>query len=86
MAENLTAGDFNYRINYERKDEFTDTFTRINKSLEKVSVLSESYKKAEKRIHALLQVVDESIILLDQKKRITNYNDAAIDLFHSNRF
>jgi nitrogen fixation/metabolism regulation signal transduction histidine kinase len=81
MAENLTAGDFNYRINYERKDEFTDTFTRINKSLEKVSVLSESYKKAEKRIHALLQVVEESIILLDQKKRITSYNDAAIELF-----
>jgi len=81
MAENLAGGDFNYRINYERKDEFTDTFTRINKSLEKVSILSESYKKAEKRIHALLQVVDESIILLDQKKRITSYNDAAIDLF-----
>ncbi len=81
MAENLTAGDFDYRINYEGKDEFTETFSSINKSLEKVSVLNESYKKAEKRINALLQVVDESIILLDQKKEVISYNDAAVELF-----
>jgi len=81
MAENLTAGDFDYRINYEGKDEFTETFSSINKSLEKVSVLNESYKKAEKRINALLQVVDESIILLDQSKEVISYNDAAVELF-----
>lgn len=81
MAENLTAGDFDYRINYKGKDEFTETFSSINKSLEKVSVLNESYKKAEKRINALLQVVDESIILLDQKKEVTSYNDSAVELF-----
>jgi signal transduction histidine kinase/HAMP domain-containing protein len=81
MAENLTAGDFDYRIDYEGKDEFTETFSSINKSLEKVSVLNESYKKAEKRINALLQVVDESIILLDQKKEVISYNEAAVELF-----
>lgn len=81
MAKNLSAGDFDYRINYSRKDQFTDTFSRINKSLEKVSVINEGYKKAEKRIHALLQAVDESIILLDQKKRVSSYNDASIELF-----
>lgn len=81
MARNLSAGDFDYRIDYSRKDEFTDTFSQINKSLEKVSVMSEGYKKAEKRINALLQAVDESIILLDQKKRVSSYNDSAIELF-----
>jgi two-component system, sporulation sensor kinase E len=81
MAENLTAGDFDYRINYEERDEFTETFSSINKSLEKVSVLNESYKKAEKRINALLQVVDESIIILDQKKEVISYNEAAVELF-----
>jgi signal transduction histidine kinase/HAMP domain-containing protein len=81
MAENLTAGDFDYRIDYEGKDEFTETFSSINKSLEKVSVLNESYKKAEKRINALLQVVDESIILLDQKKEVVSYNESAVELF-----
>lgn len=81
MAENLKAGDFDYRINYERKDEFTDTFTQIDKSLEKMSVLNQSYKKAEKRINALLQVVDESIILLDQKREVISYNHSAVELF-----
>ncbi|KAA3614944.1 MAG: HAMP domain-containing protein [Calditrichaeota bacterium] len=81
MAENLNAGDYDYRINYENKDEFTETFSSINKSLEKVSVLNESYKKAEKRINALLQVVDESIILLDQSKEVISYNEAAVELF-----
>ncbi len=81
MAENLSAGDFDYRIDYAKKDEFTDTFSQINKSLEKVSVMSEGYKKAEKRINALLQAVDESIILLDQKKGVSSYNDSAVELF-----
>lgn len=81
MAENISAGDFSYRINYEKKDEFTDTFSSINKSLEKVNVMSDSYKKAEKKINALLQVVDESIILLDQKQQILSYNEAAVELF-----
>ena len=72
---------FSYRINYEKKDEFTDTFSSINKSLEKVNVMSDSYKKAEKKINALLQVVDESIILLDQKQQILSYNEAAVELF-----
>ncbi|MCB0281990.1 MAG: HAMP domain-containing protein [Calditrichaeota bacterium] len=81
MAQNIASGDYSYRINYERKDEFTDTFSAIDKSLEKVSVLSEGYKKAEKRINALLQVVDESIILLDHNKEIISYNEACVELF-----
>ena len=81
MAENIAQGDFSFRINYGRKDEFTDTFTSIDKSLEKVSVLKEGYKKAEKRINALLQAVDESIILFDSHGEIVSYNEAGVELF-----
>ncbi len=81
MAENIAQGDFSFRINYERKDEFTDTFSSIDKSLEKVSVLKEGYKKAEKRINALLQAVDESIILFDTQGEIVSYNESGVELF-----
>ncbi len=81
MAENIAQGDYSYRINYERKDEFTDTFSRIDKSLEQVNVMKESYKKTEKRIHALMQAVDESIILLDAQGDVVGYNEVAVELF-----
>ncbi|HED10860.1 MAG TPA: methyl-accepting chemotaxis protein, partial [Caldithrix abyssi] len=81
MAENIAQGDYSYRINYERKDEFTDTFSRIDKSLEQVNVMKESYKKTEKRIHALMQAVDESIILLDAGGDVVGYNEVAVELF-----
>jgi len=81
MAANINAGDFSYRINYERKDEFTDTFSRIDKSLEKMSVLKEGYKKAEKRMHVLMQAIEESIIMFDAEGRITSYNESAVELF-----
>ncbi len=81
MASKLNDGDFSYRINYTGNDEFTDTFMSLNRSIEKVNILSESYKKAEKRISALLKFADESIILLDQEGQISSYNDAAVKLF-----
>ncbi len=81
MAANINAGDFSYRINYERKDEFTDTFSRIDKSLEKMSVLKEGYKKAEKRMNVLMQAIEESIIMFDAEGRITSYNESAVELF-----
>jgi len=81
MAENIAQGDYSFRINYGRKDQFTDTFSSIDKSLEKVNVLKEGYKKAEKRINALLQAVDESIILFDTHREIVSYNEAGVELF-----
>jgi len=81
LANQLDKGDYSYRIDYSKKDEFTDTFMRLNKTIEKVGVLNESYKKAEKRINHLLQAVDESIVLLNHKKEIVSFNDAAVHLF-----
>ncbi|RMH60258.1 MAG: HAMP domain-containing protein [Calditrichaeota bacterium] len=81
MAENIAQGDYSYRINYEGQDEFTDTFSRIDASLEKVNVMQASYKKTERRINALMQAVDESIILLDAKRAVSDYNEVAVDLF-----
>ncbi|HGY55243.1 MAG TPA: PAS domain-containing protein, partial [Caldithrix abyssi] len=82
MAASLNEGDYSYRINYEQNDEFTDTFLRLNKTIERVGVMSESYKKAEKKIASLLKVVEESIILLDSEGNISSYNEATAKLLH----
>jgi signal transduction histidine kinase/HAMP domain-containing protein len=82
LASRLNDGDYSYRINYSRKDEFTDTFDRLNKTIEKVGVMDESYKKAEKRISSLLQAVDESIILIDNEGGLSSYNEASSKMFH----
>ncbi len=80
----LNAEDYSYRVKYERQDEFTTTFDKLNQAIEKVSFLKDGYKKAEKRISSLLQAVNESIIILDATKEITSSNDAALILFQSN--
>ncbi len=82
MASRLDKGDYSYRIHYDQKDEFTDTFSRLNKTIEKVSVLSEGYKKAEKRISTLLRAVDQSIVILDYEGRVSAYNESALHFFH----
>jgi len=81
MADNLDKGDFSFRLNYSAKDEFTDVFSRIDKSIEKVNVLSESYKQAEKQIQALMQAVDETVVMLDKELKVKSYNEKSSSFF-----
>ena len=83
--EKMDADDFNYRVNYKKKDEFTDTFIKLNRTIEKVSYLKEDYKKAEKRIVSLLKAVNESILVVDSGMNVTSFNDATSKLFQSDR-
>ncbi|MFC2088435.1 PAS domain-containing sensor histidine kinase [Calditrichota bacterium] len=81
----LNAEDYNFRVKYKRQDEFTETFASLNRTIEKVGYLKEGYKKAEKRINSLMQAVNESIIIIDSKRKITSINDAALNLFEINK-
>lgn len=80
VAIQLDSGNFDEKIDYEGKDEYTDTFKVLSDTIKKVGVLSEGYRKAEKRIANMLQVVDESILLLDVHGRVISYNEAAKSL------
>jgi signal transduction histidine kinase len=80
----IKEGDYSYRINYKGKDEFTDTFSTLNQTIEEVEYLKQGYKKAEKRISSLIQAVNESILVLDLNKEVTSYNDSALSLFKYN--
>ncbi len=81
----MDEDDFTYRVKYQKSDEFTDTFTKLNRTIEKVSYLKEDYNKAEKRIISLLKAVNESILVLDIKKNVTSFNDATYKLFKSDK-
>ena len=77
--------DYTYRVDYQNKDEFTDTFIRLNRTIEKVGYLKEDYKKAEKRIVSLLKAVNESILVVDTKRNVTSFNDATFRLFKTDK-
>ena len=81
----LAEEDYSYRVKYKKKDEFTDTFTKLNRTIEKVGYLKEDYKKAEKRIVSLLRAVNESILVVDTKKNVTSFNDATYKFFKSSK-
>jgi len=80
LAEHLTAGDFKYRIDYDRKDEFTDTFVRLNQSLERMGMISESYQKSVKNIENLLEALEESLVIVDPNFQVATFNPSAVRL------
>lgn len=82
----FSEGDYKYRITYDRQDEFTDTFTALNRSLDQMSLLKEGYKSTEKKIHSLIQAVQDSIIVLDAEQIPSSFNKATLKLLRtSNR-
>lgn len=81
MAQKIQEGDYIKPVPYQGPDEYTDAFKVISDTIKKVGVLSEGYKKAEKKIANLLQVVDESLVLLDSKGKVVGHNTAAQKLF-----
>lgn len=81
----LEEEDYSYRVKYQKKDEFTDTFTKLNRTIEKVGYLKEDYKKAEKRIVSLLKAVNDSILVVDTKMNVTSFNDATFKFFKSSK-
>lgn len=81
LVSRINEGDYSYRIDYNSNDEFTSTFKQLNKTIEKVSLLDESYKQATKRISTLLKAVDESIVVLDQDQKVSSFNEAAAEFF-----
>ncbi len=83
MASQLKKGDYSYRIDYSGNDEFTSTFEQLNKTIEKVGILDESYKQAARRISTLLKAVDESIVVLDRAEHVSSFNEAAHRFFHT---
>lgn len=81
----LAEEDYTYRVKYQKKDEFSDTFTKLNRTIEKIGYLKEDYKKAEKRIVSLLRAVNDSILVVDTKKNVTSFNDATYKFFKSSK-
>ena len=81
----FSEGDYKYRIKYNHRDEFTDTFTALNRSFDRLTSLKEGYKSTEKKIHSLLQAVQDSIIVLDQEQIPTSFNKATLKLFKTNK-
>ncbi|NOX87727.1 MAG: hypothetical protein GXO77_01790 [Calditrichaeota bacterium] len=81
LAEHLNAGDYQYRVQYKGKDEFTDTFIRLNRSLERMGMINESYQKKEKNIQNLFEALEESILVLDSELRLNTFNPAVERLF-----
>jgi len=76
-AKSINEGDYSKGIPIKGSDEYTDTFKLLNETIKKVDVLSEGYKKTEKHIANMLQVVDESIVLLDARGKVVGNNEAA---------
>jgi signal transduction histidine kinase len=82
-VEKFSQGDYQFRVNYTHQDEFTDTFTALNRSMDQMVFLKEGYKTTEKKIHALLQAVQDGILVLDNEHKPTSFNKATLKLLNT---
>ncbi len=82
--DRLNQSDYQYRVEYQKQDEFAPLFTRLNQLFEKTFDLNESYRKSEERINAMMQVMHEGLLILDNQMKIISYNEYLLNLFQIN--
>ncbi|MEJ2637627.1 MAG: ATP-binding protein [Calditrichia bacterium] len=80
--EKLQQSDFNYRVNYQKQDEFTPLFTRLNELFEKTIDMNASFRQSEERINAMMKVIHEGLMIVNANMKIISYNDYLLDIFH----
>jgi signal transduction histidine kinase len=80
--DKLHAEDYQYRVNYQRQDEFAPVFTRLNQLFEKTLNLNESFRQSEDRINAMMRVIHEGLMILDENMKIISFNEYLLDILH----
>ncbi len=80
--DKLHDSDYQYQVNYQKQDEFAPLFARLNQLFKKTLDLDESFRQSEERIKAMMRVIHEGLLILDENMRIVSYNEYLLDIFH----
>ncbi|GAB4373160.1 MAG: hypothetical protein Kow0042_16900 [Calditrichia bacterium] len=80
--ERLQDSDYQYRLKYQKQDEFSSVFSRLNELFEKTLDLNVSFHQSEKRIEGMMRVIHEGLLILDEDMRIVSFNDYLLDILH----
>ena len=78
--EKLHQSDYQYRVKYQKSDEFAPVFSRLNELFEKTLDLNASFRQSEERIQAMMRVIHEGLLMLDMNMRIVSYNEYLLDI------
>jgi len=78
--DHLSQDNFEFRPKYSSQDEFTPVFTGLSKLYEKNLDLSESFRQAEEKIQAMMQVIHEGLVVIDMNMKIVSFNDYLLDI------
>jgi signal transduction histidine kinase len=81
--EKLNKDDFKHHMDYRKRDEFEPVFSGLNQLFDKATGWNESYKKSEEKIKAILQVIHEGLMIVDEKMKIISYNQYLLDIFQT---
>lgn len=78
----LNESDYKFRLNYKQQDEFAPLFSRLNELFDKAFDLNASFRQAEERIQAMMRVVHEGLMIVDNNMKIISYNEYLLNILH----
>lgn len=83
--DRLHKSDYQYRLDYQKRDEFAPLFARLNQLFEHTLDLNESFRKSEERVSAMMRVIHEGLLIVDNDYKIVTYNDYLLDILKISR-
>lgn len=74
--------------NQEEPAELTEVgsvFTRLSEMYEKSADLDKSFQQSEEKIHSMMRVLNQGLLILDLNMNIITHNEYLMDVFHVRR-
>jgi signal transduction histidine kinase len=69
----------------EESEAVGSVFTRLNELYEKSADLDKSFQQSEEKIHTMMRVLNQGLLILDLNMNIITHNEYLLDVFHIRR-
>jgi signal transduction histidine kinase len=69
----------------EEPEAVGSVFTRLNELYEKSADLDKSFQQSEEKIHSMMRVLNQGLLILDLNMNIITHNEYLLDVFHIRR-
>jgi len=66
-------------------EEVGSVFTRLSELYEKSADLDKSFQQSEEKIHSMMRVLNQGLLILDLNMNIITHNEYLLDVFHVRR-
>lgn len=79
-AQNSPAPQNNAPIQADKAEDYGTVFSRLNKLYDKTADLEQSFQESEEKIHSMMRVLNQGLLIMDVNMNIITYNEYLVDV------